>query len=170
MESIEQIRNKIRVNVGNQTKCNKRLLNKEESVLLFNQNFDHFRLNPDFQENVYHKSENYDEIIDELFSMDNVYVATTPCDDHFSKFGEWIGEYPTNTYRSLNERDIINSVKDYLDKGAVIYLYMFYMMKQDIVKDYDPETKESILDKDVNTYWWRLITKIEDKQIKKDIN
>lgn len=139
-----------RVCVGNTHMINTRLLDKETSIECLNATMDYY-----LKENkTFHKSDNYDEIIDELFSIENVHVALTPCEYHFSKSGQYIGEYATITRGGLNERDVIKSVKEYLDKGAVIYLYSFYNLKQDLVNG-------PLIVPNTNTYYWRMITKID---------
>lgn len=65
---------------GNQ-KPNKRLLDKETSIKLFNETMDReLEWNSE-----YSRSENFDVIVDELFSMDKVHVAMNPADYNFDK-------------------------------------------------------------------------------------
>lgn len=158
----KEIYNKLQassVSVGNSVKTNKRILNKEESIELFNENLQTaIKLNPD----LYYKPDNFDEIVDEIFSMENVYVALAPCEDHFNKLGECTGEYLTDTFRSLDEREIINCIKSYLNQGAAIYLYLFYQMKQGVVAGFDYKKNEPIINEDVNTYYWRMIKKKDE--------
>ena len=133
-------------------KANKRLLDKETSIKLFNETMDQaIKINGDMG---YKRSENFDSIVDELFSMENVHVALTPCEYHFDKNKKYVGEFPTHTRRSLHERDVIDSVKEYLEKGAVVYLYMFYCVEQEIVFQ---EKREK-----ADTYWWRMVTKLDE--------
>ena len=149
--------NESSVTIGNSIKLNKRILNKEESIELFKENIRlAIKLNPDGD---YYKPDNFDEIADEIFSMKNVYVATTPCEDHFNESGEWVGEYPTHTFRSLDEREIINSIKHFVNQGAVVYLYLFYQMKQGLITGFDYEKNEHTINEDVNTYYWRMMMK-----------
>jgi hypothetical protein len=159
MTSIEDVRKKLldsAVKVGNSIKTNKTLLSNEESIVLFNENLKEIM---DRCPDEYYKPDNYDEIVDEIFSMKNVYVATTPCEDHFSESGEWVGEYPTHTFRSLDEREIINSINYYINQGAVVYLYLWFQMKQGLVVGFDYKKNEPIINNDVNTYYWRMFAK-----------
>ncbi|MEK6828549.1 MAG: hypothetical protein AABY15_00250 [Nanoarchaeota archaeon] len=149
-----------RVIIGNKHMINKRLLDKETTIECFNETMNELLKE---NEGTYFKPENFDDIVDELFSMKNVHLAMTPCDDHFNKDGEYVGEFATHTRRGLGERDIIKSVKEYLEKGAVVYLYTFYNMKQGIVKGLENgDISKPIIEPDVNTYWWRMITKIDN--------
>jgi hypothetical protein len=138
------------------TRYNKRLLSKEASVQFFLDNCrEAVEKNKDEGNGTYYLPDNIEEIAEELFSMDNVHVAMTPCDDHFNKDGEWVTEEPTHSYRGLDDKDIIKTVKRYLDEGAVVYIYVFYYMKNGVVyQDY--------VDWDAKCYWWRLIRKKDE--------
>lgn len=146
MNVQEEIRNATTI-IDNSYKTNNRLLSKEASIEIFNDIMDEaIERNPE-----YFRSDNYDRIIYELFSLENVHVCRLPCDHYFNKDGEWVVELPTYTYRSLNESEVINSVKSYLEQGAVVYLYMFYTMRQEVVGLGE-----------VETYWWRMIRKKDE--------
>jgi len=133
-------------------KFNNRLLSKEASMYFFLKNCD---------ENIkrggesYFLPDNIKEVTSELFSLGKVFVALYPCDDFFNEKGEFVAELPTYTWRSLNSEEVIKSVKSYLEKGAVVYMYLFYGMLSDIVVDKEIKS-------DVKTYWWRMITKKEN--------
>lgn len=140
--------------IGNSGMTNNRLLSKEARIFALNKSLnDLIKSNAEY----YYKPENFDEIIDELMSMKNVYVARTPCDYHFTESGEYVGEFPTTTHRSLDPRGIFDSVKYFLEKGATVYLYTYHMMKQGVASGFLED--KSVDYKMSDTYWWRIIAK-----------
>jgi len=154
----EQIKNAT-VQIGNTVKVNKRLLDKKLSIELFKETAEEL-----FKEHSeYYKPKHFNTIVYKLFSMKNVFVATAPCEDFFDKKGKWITEIPTRSHRSLEAFDIIDSIQNYLNEGALVYLYTFYSMKQDIVTGYrNNDFTDTIVEPNVDTYWWRLIVKKEE--------
>jgi len=134
------------VKVGNATHRNNRLLSKEAAIYCFIENSKELNKGDEC-----FLPENIEEVANELFSTDKVYLCRYPCDDHFNEEGEFIGEYPTHTKRSLDKNDILKDVKYYLGEGATVYVYVYYGRKQTVVVGDSFEKK--------NTYWWRIIAK-----------
>jgi hypothetical protein len=133
---------------------NTRLLSKEASIYFFIKNSQECVMNG-------HKGSfvptNMVEIANELFSLNNVFVALTPSEYFFNEKGEYVGEYPSITNRSLDSRGIVEDVKKYLALGATVYLYTYFGITTDICKG------QTEVEKDVKTYWWRMVTKKESK-------
>lgn len=133
-------------------KFNNRLLSREASIYFFLKNC---------EESIERGGENYflpdniKEIATELFSLDKVFVALYPCDDYFNEKGEFVAECSTISYKSLNSQEVIKSVKSYLEKGAVVYIYLYHGMLSKLVVG-------NKMDNGVPTYWWRMITKKEN--------
>lgn len=134
-----------------QYKYNKRLLSKDASIYFFLKNSKDFVKDYNMPDKCI-VPDNLEEIANELFSLDNVYVALAPCEDYFDKEGEYVAEFPTRSYARLGSRDIIGIVKDFLGQGAIVYMYTYYCLITDIGDD-----------KDVKTYWCRILPKIEEK-------
>ena len=82
--------------------------------------------------------ENINQVSNELFSLEGVYVCDSPS----------LNGKATRTERSMSDTDIIKCVKRYLDMGAEIYMYTYYGLRQDFGK---PEPSLT------NTYWWRFV-------------
>lgn len=137
------------VAVGTTIKVNNRLFDKELSKELFKENVNELLKERDGE---YFKPDNFDKIVDELFSMNNVFVCRYPSEDVFDSKGEWVCEQASITERGLGERDILKSVQKYLDRGAVVYMYHFYNMMQDIGNGQGLTP----------TYWWRMVVKKVD--------
>jgi len=135
------------VKIGNSICRNNRLLSKEAAVYCFMENSKEVAE----KGGEFFLPENIEEIANELFSMDKVYICRYPCDNHFNEEGEFVGEYSTNTQRSLSKDGILKDVKHYLSQGATVYVYLYYGMKQGVAVGDSFENK--------NTYWWRIITK-----------
>lgn len=138
---------------------NTRLLSKEESIKIFIENsLKAVENNPDFN----FAPENLEEVANELFSLDNVFVSRKPVEYYFNKEGEFVEEIFTRTDRGRIEFDneeynlnqFSKSVKNYLEKNAVVYLYCYYGMKLDL---FDGDT----INKNFKTFWWRVIYKKE---------
>jgi hypothetical protein len=148
------------VKVGNMHKKNNRLLSKDASVYFFIKNSKECAVS--YKDSKHDKGfipGNLKEIANELFSMDKVYVAQAPCEDYFSKEGKWIDVLPASVFRSLDSHAIIESVKEYLKKGAVVYLYTYYGLVQNVCEG-NNKANEYIFKKR-RTYWWRMIVKKE---------
>jgi hypothetical protein len=137
---------------GNKHRYNKRHLSKEASIYFFLENCKECLKRGTGD---YFLPDDLEEITNELFSLNNVYVALYPWDDYFNKEGEFVTECSTHCYKSLSSREVVNSVKSYLEKkDAVIYMYSYYGIMADIFVDNEKNN--------VKTYWWRMITKKEE--------
>lgn len=98
-------------------------------------------------------SDDLDEFVEKIFSMDNVYVSLLPVTNYFNKSGEFIKEIFVRSDRGrldFQYDDIINKMNYYTDRGAVIYFYVYYGMFCDICDGVNA------IKKDVKTYWWRM--------------
>ena len=135
---------------------NVRLLSKEALKYFFTENSKEAVKNGTEESFV---PENFEEITNEIFSLDNVFVSIYPCEYYFNKDGEFVAEYPTNTYRSLNPREIVDRIKERLEQQYVVYVYTYFGLLCDIVNG--EEDGITIFDKDTKTYWWRMISKKE---------
>jgi len=67
-----------------QYKYNKRLLSKDASIYFFLKNSKDFVKDYNMPDKCI-VPDNLEEIANELFSLDNVYVALAPCEDYFDK-------------------------------------------------------------------------------------
>jgi hypothetical protein len=128
---------------------NNRLLSKEASKYFFLKNCRDKECLSYIDSEQYFEPDNLEEVTNEIFSRDKVYVALTPCEDYFDKEGNHVREIATFTGRSLDKNDIIKKIDWYLNEGAVVYVYLFYGLKLGIggVVESNP-IKE--------TYWWRM--------------
>jgi hypothetical protein len=86
-----------------------------------------------------------------LFSRDNVYVALTPSEYYFNKHGDFMGELAVFSMKGHRPSDIIQSVDDYLRKGAIIFIYNYCGIRNNIITD------EGL----ISGYYWRMAVKKE---------
>ena len=92
----------------------------------------------------------FEDTLEELFSLENVSIARTPCDFHFDKkTGDYIREIPTQSYRGHSSKDIVRNVKKFLNEGAVVYIYQYYMTLEDVFY-------QGVLIP-MKFFWWRMI-------------
>ena len=138
----------------NTFRSNYRLLSKEAKKFAMHENLK--KAMSLTEENL--MPDNFEDTLEELFSLEDVSIARNTCDYHFDKkTGDYIGEYPTQTHRGLSPESIVKSVKDFLDKGFAVYIYQYYMTIWDVVVDG--------LTVPMKFYWWRMIVRKDEQKI-----
>jgi len=105
--------------IGNSKRVNTRLLSKEAAKYFS------LQLNYDI------KPFNHKNVIEEIFSLENVFLVTTPCTDVFVENNEYIGEYETYSKKSIDENGCLNDIKEMLSLGHTVYFYKYYQNVDD---------------------------------------
>ncbi len=149
---------------------NPRLLSKEASKYFFIKTVTEYRERTikqygEITGDKYFVPDDLEQFANELLSIDNVYIALTPNIHYFNKFGEYVEDINVSVRRgSANfdyKKEILDVIKThYLDHGAVVYFYVYYGLLSGICDGWGENMK---IIKDVNTYWWRMTYKQDNK-------
>lgn len=113
-EKYQEELKKCRIQIGNSVRYNTRLLSKNASK--------YFALNIEY----FQKPINHKEVIEEIFSLNNVFLATKPIVEIFDENNEFICERFCRTISSLSKDSCINDIKEKLLLGAIIYFYTYF--------------------------------------------
>jgi hypothetical protein len=110
---------KCKIQIGNSIKTNTRLLSKDA--------LKYFSLKLEYGI----KPINHEEVIEELFSLENVFLIRTPCGDVFDENNEFICEKCAYTKKSLSKDGCLNDIKEKLSLGVTIYFYTYFQYEND---------------------------------------
>lgn len=119
-EKYQEELKKCRIQIGNCIRNNTRLLSKDASKYFASK----------LEYGI--KPINHKEVIEEIFSLENVFLTKTPCGDCFDENGKFIREFGSYTKKSLSKDGCLNDIKERLSLGATIYFYSYFQLEDGV--------------------------------------